>query len=290
MGGMLGESKFDVLNLIPDQYKPKTIRIQYPHTSKQALVALHQNGFSFPVIFKPDLGERGFMVKRIFNEADVEQYVTKLRAAFLIQEFVDLPIECGVFYTRLPEEKNGKVTSLVLKEMLSVKGDGKSTLQELILSKPRAKLQWEVLKEAHAKRITTILHDGEVVELNVIGNHCLGTKFLNGEHHINERLSQTFDSIGKQIQGFYFGRFDLRCASMEDLYDGKIKIMELNGCGAEPSHIYHPGFSFWRALGILFTHWKNMYIISAQNHKRGTPYLSFKEGKRIYNKFKAAVQ
>lgn len=290
MGGMLGESKFDVLNLIPDQYKPKTIRIQYPHSSKQVLTALQENSYRFPVIFKPDMGERGFMVKRIFNESDVEEYVDKLPATFLIQELVDLPVECGVFYTRFPEEENGNVTSLVLKEMLFVTGDGKSTLQELILSKPRAKLQWDVLKEVHSKRITTIIPDSEIVELNRIGNHCLGTKFLNGENYINERLSQTFDAISKKIPGFYFGRFDLRCASIEDLYDGKIKIMELNGCGAEPAHIYQPGFSLWKALGILFTHWRNMFIISVQNHKRGAPYLSFKEGKRIYYKFKAAVQ
>src|SRR6185436_3775950 len=55
MGGMLGESKYDVLKLIPEQYKPKTIRIQYPFTSVQVLYALHGNGFNFPVIFKPDL-------------------------------------------------------------------------------------------------------------------------------------------------------------------------------------------------------------------------------------------
>lgn len=290
MGGMLGESKYDVLKLIPDQYKPKTIRIRYPCTSAQVLEALQENGFHLPVIFKPDLGERGFMVKRIFNETDIEQYINKLSVDFLIQEFVDLPVECGVFYTRFPEEESGKVTSLVLKEMLTIIGDGKSTLQELILAKPRAKLQWEVLKELNAKKLSKIIPDGDTVELNAIGNHCLGTKFLNGEYLINEKLSQTFNSISKQIDGFYFGRYDLRCASIEDLYEGKIKIMELNGCGAEPAHIYQPGFSLWKALGILFTHWENMFKVSLQNHKRGTAYLSWKEGKIIYKRFKKAVQ
>ncbi len=290
MGGMLGESKYDVLKLIPEQYKPKTIQIRYPFTSAHVLTVLQENGFHFPVIFKPDLGERGFMVKRIFNEADVEQYCNTLSTDFLIQELIDLPIECGIFYTRFPEEKSGKVTSLVLKEMLTVTGDGKSTLQELILSKPRAKLQWQILKETQAKKLTVIIPNGDTVELNAIGNHCLGTKFLSGEHLITERLSQTFDSISKQIEGFYFGRYDLRCVSIEDLYEGKVKIMELNGCGAEPAHIYHPGFSLWKAFGILFTHWKNMFIISVQNHKRGTPYVSLKEGKIIHRKFKNAIQ
>jgi hypothetical protein len=290
MGGMLGESKHDVLTLIPDQYKPKTIFIQYPVTQKDVLDVLHQNQLQFPVIFKPDLGERGYMVKRIFHEQDVEDYLKKIRVNFLIQELVDLPVECGVFYTRFPNEKDGHVTSVVLKEMLTVTGDGIHTLQQLILDKPRAKLQWEVLRVVYAEKISNVIPKGETIELNAIGNHCLGTKFLSGEHLINEQLSKTFDTISKQIEGFYFGRYDLRCASLEDLYLGKVKIMELNGCGAEPAHIYHPGFSLWKALRILSVHWKNMFTISVQNHERGVPYLPLKEGRRIYKQFKMALQ
>src|SRR6185436_18988863 len=75
MGGMLGESKHDVLKLVPDQYKPKTIFVEYPATKESVLDLFSQHHFQFPVIFKPDLGERGFMVKRIFNERDVEGYL-----------------------------------------------------------------------------------------------------------------------------------------------------------------------------------------------------------------------
>lgn len=290
MGGMFGESKYQVLKLIPGQFIPKTVLIQYPFSYRQVLAVLRENGFEFPVIFKPDLGERGFMVKRIFNEADVEAYVLKIKANFIIQEFVDLPVECGVFYTRFPNDLKGSVTSLVLKEMLTVTGNGVNTLRELIHDKPRAKLQWGTLKKVYAENLSDVLPAGKTMELNAIGNHCLGTKFLNGERYINEKLSNTFDDISKQINGFYFGRFDLRCASLEDLYEGKIKIMELNGCGAEPAHIYQPGFPLWKALGILATHWKNMFEISVQNHKRGVSYLSLKEGKRLYKQFKAALQ
>ena len=110
---------------------------------------------------------------------------------------------------------------------------------------------------------------------------------MNGNHLITEKLSSSFDRISKQVNGFYFGRYDLRCASLQDLANGNVKIVELNGCGAEPAHIYHPGSSLWKAIGVLITHWKNMYRISAENHKRGVPYLSLKEGREIYRKFKA---
>jgi hypothetical protein len=290
LGGMLGESKNDVLKLIPDPYKPKTILVKAPATKEQIMALIKDHRFSFPVIFKPDLGERGFMVKKITSETQVELYLNSYSKNFLIQEFLDLPVELGVFYTRMPDQPEGYVSSVVIKDMLTVTGDGKSSLKDLILDKPRAKLQWEKLKGAHADQLNRILPVGEKFELNAIGNHSLGTTFLNGEYLINEKLSKTFDSISKQIDGFYFGRYDLRCASMEELYEGKIKIMELNGCGAEPTHIYHPGFSLWKAIGILCTHWKNIFLISMQNHKRGVAFTPLREGKVIYKKFKEATR
>ena len=177
-----------------------------------------------------------------------------------------------------------------MKEMLTVTGDGKSTLQHLILAKDRAKLQWQTLEKTYRQNLRTVLNKGEVFELVSIGNHCLGTKFINANHLINNKLSTTFNNISKQIEGFYFGRFDLRCATIEDLYAGNIKVMELNGCGAEPAHIYHPGYSFFKALRDLFTHWRNIFLIARENHKRGIKYTTAKEALHYYKTFKAAVQ
>ncbi len=131
----------------------------------------------------------------------------------------------------------------------------------------------------------TILPKGKQLELVSIGNHCLGTAFLDANHLINNQLHDVFDSISKQIDGFYFGRYDLRAGSIEDLYAGNFKVMELNGCGAEPAHIYQPGSSLFAAWKVLFTHWKTLYLISRQNHKKGVPYLRINEGLAIYRNF-----
>ncbi len=286
-GGMMGESKFDVLNLVPDEVKPKTILVKHPSTREEIMGIMKKNDLSFPVIFKPDLGERGWLVRKIRDEKEIDDYLQEIKIDFLIQELVDLPHEFGVYYVRFPDEENGFVNSITAKEFLFVEGDGKKTVQELILAKDRAALQWDVLKETHKDKLDQILKSGERLELVSIGNHCLGTTFLNGNHLITDKLTQSFDRISKQIDGFYFGRYDLRCGSLEDLEKGNVKIVELNGCGAEPAHIYQPGSSIWEAIGVLITHWKNMYRISAENHKRGVPYLSMKEGRTIYKKFKS---
>jgi len=290
MGGMFGESKYDVLKKVPSQYIANSALIHVPSTKEEILNTIKKHSLGFPLIFKPDLGERGFMVERINSEDDIDKYLLKMKFDFIIQELIDLPHEYGIFYTRFPHQQKGVVTSIIMKEMLSVTGDGKSTLRDLILGKDRAKLQWQKLKVTYRNSLDEVLKKGETIELVSIGNHCLGTKFLDGSHLINERLSATFDNISKQIDGFYFGRFDLRCSCLDDLYSGNVKVMELNGCGAEPAHIYHPGYPITKALGVLLMHWRNIFIISRENARRGIPYTSFKDALGYYRRFKAAVQ
>src|SRR3982751_4346080 len=134
MGGMFGESKFDILKKIPSQYVPMTALAGFPSSTEDVLNILRENKLDFPVIFKPDLGERGYMVKKIHCVQDIENYLKHIKIGFVIQELINLPMEFGVFYTRFPDEECGRITSVTMKEMLHVTGDGKSTLRDLILN------------------------------------------------------------------------------------------------------------------------------------------------------------
>ncbi|MEL7001971.1 MAG: hypothetical protein AAFN93_04455 [Bacteroidota bacterium] len=285
--GMLGESKIKILDNIKPELKPLTIFCKYGESYEDVELKLKESELEFPIIAKPDIGERGWNVEKINNEKELRAYISEIPVDYLIQEYLDLPIEMGIFYYRYPKDHQGQVSSITIKEMLSVEGDGKSTLKELILNYDRAKLQWHVLKEIYADSLGQILKKGEKKELVTIGNHSRGTKFLNGNHLINDNLHKTFDEISKGIPGFFFGRYDLRVASNEGLTKGQIKIMELNGAGSEPSHIYHPGFSFFEAQKVLFHHWRALYKISKQNKELGIPYATLKQGIAEYKKIKA---
>jgi hypothetical protein len=290
MGGMFGESKFQVLKKIPTALIPKTVLIKLPTTIEIVINEISRQEFSLPVIFKPDIGERGYRVRRINSESEIAEYVSTAPYDFLVQELVTLPKEFGVFYARYPDKKKGQLTSIVMKEMLSVTGNGVSTLRELILKKDRALLQWHKLKQKFSPDLDKIIPGGKIVELVSIGNHALGTKFLNGNHLINDKMNETFNNISKQIDGFYFGRFDLRCASVEDLESGSIKIVELNGCGAEPAHIYDPTFKLLSAMIVLVKHWKTIFEIAKQNKNKGVDYIRLKEARKFYRKFKEAIR
>src|SRR5690606_29742315 len=139
---------------------------------------LKEEGIGYPFIAKPDVGERGFLVTKVTDEAVFNQYLAAGKVDFIIQEFVELPVEAGVLYYRYPGESNGFISSLVLKEFLTVTGDGKSTLQELIGKNPRAILQWKKFEKRFGEKLDEVLPEGVKYELEAIGNHAQGTKFI----------------------------------------------------------------------------------------------------------------
>ncbi len=285
-GGMFGESKFKILELIPEQFRPKMLFVD----PKNGLPSQRDlEGIAFPFIAKPDVGERGRMVKIIRGPQDLIQYHHDSKFAYIIQEYLDMPFECGIFYYRLPGQNTGVVSSVVIKEFLSVTGNGKDNLKTLMSKSDRARLQIERL-EKEGTDMALVLKKNERMQLVPIGNHCLGTKFKNGNEIINDQLVGVFDQLSLQVEGFYYGRYDLRSESIDALYQGDFQIMELNGAGAEPAHIYNPGFPIAEAYRSLFSHWKMMFTIAMVNKKNGYKFLSLKEGIGIYRTYKKVIQ
>ncbi len=289
-GGLLGESKRAILDRIPDEFTPKTLFVEAPANLYSVLAQIEQRGITYPLIAKPDVGARGWQVEKIEHWEYLVNYMQQNSFDFLIQEYVDEPLELGVFYYRMPGPRSagqaqGTVSSIVQKEFLSIRGNGRDSVEELILQNERAVLQLSVLRAKYGTIFQTIPAPGETITLVPIGNHCKGTKFLNANHLITPELTHVFDRISGNIDGFYFGRYDLRCRSVADLTAGKhIKIMELNGAGAEPAHIYHPGFSIWEAWRVLLHHWRVLYDISRENHRRGVAYMTLGEAVRFWKR------
>lgn len=287
-GGMLGESKIEIFNIIPPEVKPVTLLIRAGTSMHSVLNILKENDLSFPIICKPDRGERGFQVAKVTNEMELESYIIRNKVDYLIQSYCDFKMELGVYYCRYPWEEKGKVFSVVKKEFLYIQGDGEHTLRELILKNNRAVLQWEKLDAKFAHRMGEILPEGEKLELEPIGNHARGTKFLNANDIIDDRLSDVFDKITHQIPGVYFCRYDLRTTCEADLKDGKnIFIVELNGVGAEPAHIYDPSYKLVWAWRDLIRQWMMVYKISVYNHKMGIKYMTTKAVKSHLKMMKA---
>jgi hypothetical protein len=279
MGGFVDYSKYDILKKIPQNVVPKTILIEEnDHQLKSVKSHLDQKEIDFPFILKPDRGERGYAVEKIDNESELEVYLKKFRTRLVIQEYASEKLEFGVLYYRMPDEQKGNISSVVQKVMPHVIGDGVSNLDSLLKTTERTSYYYTELSKAYTHRLNEIPEKDQELILSEIGNHCRGATFYNCNHLINERLIETFDNLSKQIDGFYFGRYDVKTDSEEDLYNGIFKIVELNGANSEPAHIYDPQMPLFKAYGFMFRHWKTIFRISIKNHKKGVPYMSMKEG------------
>lgn len=286
LGGFYGESKTGILDLIDKQYLPKSVLVDYSSEIGSIMDRMKEILLSFPVIVKPDVGERGNQVTLVHNQEDLLVYNIKSKSKYIIQEYIDYTIELGVLYSRMPDLQKGEVTSITLKEFLIVTGDGKSTILQLMQKSLRARFQIARLSREFGDKMNMILKVGESKLLEPIGNHCRGTKFIDNNYLINDKLNEVFDRICLPIEGFYYGRFDLKVKSIEDLYKGEnIRIMELNGASSEPGHIYDPSLTLNKAYKDLLIHWKRLADISKGNMKLGFKPVSFLLIIRSYWKF-----
>ncbi len=281
-GGMAMESKMDIYRNIPKEFIPVTVFVGKDASVETVLEDISSHGIQFPCIAKPDIGMKAFAVQKLDTISDLMEYLKKTPADFLIQEFVPYQKEVGIFYVRYPGETKGRITGIVSKEFLAVTGDGKNTLLELIKKDARSHLQLKVLRHRLGGELDTVLRDGERRVLVPYGSHTRGAKFIDFTHRNNPDLEETFHNICAQIKGFYYGRMDVLYDSFETLSRGKdFSIIEVNGAGSEPTHIYDPKHSLLFGWKEIIGHWNHMCKISIINHKKGHPYMSFKAGRAM---------
>lgn len=276
-GGLIAYSKSEVNKLIPKEYLPTTIYLNGNESTHQVLETMVTENLAFPVVLKPDEGERGWGVEIVRSKEHLEKYLSKMEGRKLLQDYINQPLEMGVMYSRHPNEETGRIDSVAIKEFPKVVGDGKKTLEQLILENLRTRLSYEVHEKRFGHRFHEVPKKGEEVQMVYVGNHMLGMTFYNGNHLIDEPLALIFDSIAKKIPGFFIGRFDFRAASLEEVRKGNFTLIEVNGVNSEPCHIFHPDRSLWLAWKDLFHYWKRIADISIANHKRGAEYVSFSE-------------
>lgn len=275
------ESKKDIYDLIPQKFYPRTFQFKAGTSEYEVLRKLLGSKINFPLVGKPDIGMRGMAVKKLNNFNELYEYILSSKVDFLIQEFIAHEMEVGIFYYRLPNANSGNISGIVSKEFLTVEGDGNSTILQLLKKEKRFILQLNDLKKQVAEQLSVVLPKGTKKVLVPYGNHSRGAKFIDASDRINDRLVAVIDKICRQIEGFYYGRMDIRFNSWEELGEGNLSIIELNGAGSEPTHIYDPKHSIFFAWKEIIRHWNILYKISKQNRNK-TPYMNFNSGIKMF--------
>lgn len=276
--GFVGDSKGEILDMLSTDPELSGMIASYLTLPKSGDAAerlveisswMSEIETEYPIVLKPDEGERGKGVEIIRNEGQALRYLTENEHELIAQRFISGP-EYGVFYLRYPDEENGKIVSISQKHTQSIVGDGEMVLEDLILSDDRAAAMFDFYKKKFAGRLNEVLAKGEKIPLAEIGTHCRGAMFTDDRELLTDELEEKIDALSKSFTGFHIGRYDIRVSSVEDFQKGEgIQVLELNGVTAEPAHIYHPGFSYFEGVKTLCVQWGAAVKCGVQNRKRG---------------------
>jgi hypothetical protein len=247
-----------------------------PTAVKRQLVDafMQREGLSFPVVLKPNAGQRGSGVVIARSDAELAAYLDRCLVDSIVQEYV-AGTEFGVFYCRKPSEARGRIISMTEKRLPFVVGDGVRSLERLILDDERAVGMARFHLHRQHDRLNLIPKAGEAVSLGDLGTHCRGALFLDGRAVLTPELECAFDELSKGFDGFYFGRYDVRVRSLAEFQRGRgFTVIELNGVTSEATHIYDPGIGLCEAYRALFEQWRLAFEIGAENVRRGATVTS----------------
>jgi len=286
--GLVGEEKSQIFPRVRGEgsaLTPKWIAVRTGrcrNTSQIVAIeaALERGGLSFPLVAKPDIGCRGAGVRPLADREALQRYLSTFPACatLILQTMVDVVGEAGVFYVREPGARHGRIISLTLKYFPHVVGDGRRTLRELILADPRAAQIADIYLNRFTDDLDAVLPTGQRRRLVFSGSHSKGAIFKDGSKWITDAMRARFDAIADGIQGFHFGRFDVRFADFEAFRAGRdFAIIEINGAGAESTHIWDSRTTLFAAWGALFRQFALLFRIGAMNRRLGVKPESWRE-------------
>lgn len=278
-GGFEGGPKKEIYERLPQEFYPKSIYIEPSFSLNEVEQRMKDAGLQYPIAVKPNIGMMGLMFRKIDNRGELSIYHQTMTVTYILQALIYYPVEISVFYYRMPDQQKGTITGFVRKEALEVAGDGVSTLENLmqgLIGRPGFKIdEWEI---KHKNRLQEIIPAGGIFRLAWVANLSRGARLVNIEDQKDDQLLQLFDSISHTAR-FYYGRYDIKCTSIEELKKGiNFSIVEFNGTGAEPHHVYGNGNNFFQAARIIIHHWQVLFSIARYHYKQGSKYKTTKEG------------
>jgi membrane protein DedA with SNARE-associated domain len=286
-GGMWGEAKseyFADAGEVARSYIVPTLQIVRPEGPAHGWIAdtlrqLDAEGLAWPVVLKPDVGWQGYGVRCIDTEAEFRRALAGLPAGvpFLVQALSPYAGEAGLLYARLPGFRRGRILSLAIRHHPAVRGDGRSTVRELIAADPR--LAWKsacYLAHGPAHRgldealLAAVPPAGTVVKLSFIGSQRVGGFYRDGSSLITGALEARIDAIAQDMPEFHYGRFDIRFDSGSALARGEaFQIIEINGIGGEAIHVWDPAFALTEVYRELFRQQAILFEIGERQRRRG---------------------
>jgi len=234
-------------------------------------------------------GLPGCGVALVKDEAALGAYLRNFPAGarLLLQKYVPFEGEAGIFYCRHPHAPKGRIASITLKYFPYAYGDGTHTLRELILADRRAGRCRTSTCDGTSTDWMTYHRRAKPSAWPLPAATAAGPSFETARTWATPEMAQRFDEISQRLPEFYFGRYDIRFADFEAVRKGQdFTIVEVNGAGAESTHIWDRNTSPFKAWTDLFKQYKLLFQIGRANFERGFKPLSLAEFRRWHQRRK----
>ncbi len=286
MGGMLDECKSDIYARISPEYLPQYRVISH---ATQTRIIESADHFCFPIILKPDIGFRGYKVKRISSLEMLEQVSTEYEGiTLLMQEYLDYPEEFSVLYYNIKGKGYG-ISSITQKILPQVIGDGVSSLAELIKNVNNPFLDKDWVMTNMSSVLDHVPELNQSVPVDHIGNYARGSSFKNITDRVNSELIGNIHSFFSSITEMYFCRADIKAENYASLCRGEFKILEINGAKSEPIHIYDDKMSWMKVIRTTHQHWSLLFQVVKSRLSSPEQMPSSYEGIKSYKHLKKLV-
>jgi hypothetical protein len=196
--------------------------------------AIRAGGWRYPLVLKPDVGQRGVGVRKVADAA----------------------------------EARGRILSITNKIFPAVTGDGagirsRTWCWRIPVYGCRPPCSWRATKPivgAGSRRAWCSRSARSVTTRGALCSWMAATCGLLRSRRESIRLRA----------GFFIGRFDVRYSNVDRFKaGGDLAIIELNGVTVEPTDIYDPRRSVASAYAALFDQWRRLFEIGAANLRRG---------------------
>ncbi|MCH2447532.1 MAG: hypothetical protein MK219_00545 [Candidatus Poseidoniia archaeon] len=278
-GQFLVNRKSDKLGALPRRYVPPFVLLRAVDSlaTRLAQARAFATEQGFPVVLKPDIGGRGSGVWIVRTPEGLEHDIALVDYDVILQSFVDGE-EYGIFWVRHPGHRRGRIVSITKKDLPFVTGDGLHSVEQLILSHPRAVCFSRLHLRNLGGRSLEIPASGEIVLIGELGTHSRGALFHDGRTSYTKELELELESLTSSLEGFHFGRFDVMVPSTSALQKGEgLQVMELNALGAEMTHIWDSRLGLRNAWRTLRWQWHIAYHFGYCNRLQGALVAYFRK-------------
>ena len=167
-------------------------------------------------------------------------------------------------------EARGAVVGVAVRHQPRVTGDGRHGIGQLIEADPRlARLLGHYRATLGEAWLSRVPRSGEKAVLGTVASLRVGGRYEDAKRLRTAALEARVDAVARSMDGFHFGRLDVRFTTGAALRAGQFRIIEVNGAGSEAIQFWDPGLKLSEAYRGVFDKQRALFDLAAEFRAAG---------------------